>query len=839
MRHPIVDMTQHLCWTSSGVVWATWRISPVPYGRRPVKEKRDVKRLHRTLWRSLTGEALALGVSVATDPVAVVEAQIEGVDLDDCPDWALEAEANLDRLEGLPLGERVFYLSVPLANPGTKRWSASWDASMGRLRDGLQLPRTHRSAQEIRFRIEQARRLQAGIPSAFDPRRVTVAEQVWLAAHAQRRGMLDIAPPAVGDDVTAALLTPKSGVAIPEPILDEGAKSDTAPKARVNPVTSRVLKVLDPRAMDLGQPSSYQALLVMTDTPAGGMRFPGAEFLGHLDNWGVDVDWAVRLRLNAREKVQRANRKSVRELDDQRDQQDGQASTGQHELDTAGNLLTEYQQKMAEDRLEVEVEHTVILAVPGGDAAEAQDNANQLAKHMADDADLRVERPVGTQEELWWAMQIGTPSTRLIRSYAQFATSDGFAMAVPFTTTKLGGRRGHPLCLNISSARPGIVHLDPGGYPVIGKSGSVAWVGELGAGKSVGMKTLAAGMVDTSGQLLAIDRSAEGEWATFAATITDSVIVDIKEPKYSMDPLRVLDKDQGPVAAQSFLTQLLNTSPQEVRGITLGQVLTPQYLAQHDLMSMRQVMNHLAVDCALEQATELAQHMDNYARLTWGRLIFDETLPPVDPHSPAVVWRTYGMEQPSERDLSEQHLYRSLRPEKIFGRAYYHLMVSCARRWAFADRSQVCVFACDEAHDIFSNPENVDELVFFVREGRRAKALLLVGSHDPDRDFGSETGRSLIPTRFVMRQTDLRLAQTSVRFLGISEEDPEFDSMVEELMQDTSPADPDLGVPEHRRGEAFLRDAFGGVGKVKVLAPARPDRAAAVHSTPPKSHSKT
>lgn len=838
--YPITDMTGHLAWTHHGTVWATWRLQPLPYGRRPLEDKVKVKDLHKLLLRGLTGEALLLGMSVSLDPSVIVERQLEGVDLEQCPDWALEAEANLDRLSELALGERVYYLAVPLANQGSMRWHSTLDASLGKVRDQLQLPRTHPSASVVAQRLEQADRIQQVIPAPFNPTPATVAEQVWIAAHAQRRGMVDFAPPMAHDEVGQELLAPRSGVAIPEPILDEGAKSDLEDtKGRVNPLSRRVLKVTDPRAYDLGQGASYQCLMVLADTPPAGLVFPGSEILAPLDHWGMDVDWAIRLRANAREKAMQKNRRATRELNDQYSQRESIAdsnaafTTGQPELDLAGELLSEYQGTLSNDRLEVEVEHTVILAVGGDDAHHAQERADFIARELGQDAELSLERPVGAQEDLWWAMQPGIPASRVVRAYAQFATSDGLGMTVPLTNSAIGGSKGQTFALNLSGGRADVVHLDPSGYPRLNKSGSVCFYGELGAGKSFGMKTLSSAVVDLGGQLLIIDRSAEGEWAVFARALTASVIVHHKDPQWSMDPLRVIeDVEEATSAAQSFLTQLLDVSPQESAGKTLGAVLTGDYLAHHQLHSLREVMEHLAQGhCPMPEAIELGTHMRNYAVLGMGRLVFDDTLPPVDARS-TVVWRTHGMEQPSADELANHHLYRSLRREKIFGRAYYHLLIATAKRWAFADRTRTTALICDEAHDITSNPENNKYLELFIREGRRADALLILGSHNPEADFGTETMRGLIPTRIALRQTDRALAKASVRTLGLDEDDPDFEAIVEALMTDTSPVRPDLGVDPERRGECFIRDAFGGIAFCKILGPARQDRAASLDTTP-------
>lgn len=129
--------------------------------------------------------------------------------------------------------------------------------------------------------------------------------------------------------------------------------------------------------------------------------------------------------------------------------------------------------------------------------------------------------------------------------WSLFTAGGQFAALVPYTSTHLGGRRGHPFALNRSVAGAGIVHLDPAGYPEIDKNGSVVFIGENGAGKSFGLKSLCDSILNTGGQVMVIDKSNEGEWATFAATYTDASIVDPTAPIWSMDPLRVLGRAEG------------------------------------------------------------------------------------------------------------------------------------------------------------------------------------------------------------------------------------------------------------------------------------------------------
>lgn len=831
MRNPVTDLAGNLMWTASGTVWATWRLQPLPYGMRPVKDKRSVKDLHRMLFRGLSGEALLAGISVSLDPTVIVERQLAGVDLEQCPAWVAEASANLDRLSdpNLALGQRVFYLSVPLSNSGVQRFTAPLNAARGAIKETLALPREHPRDQEVRNRAAQARRIAEAIPASFHATPVTVPEQVWLALHHQLRGMQDV-PPEVATEMGELVCS--SGVVLPEPVLDPGARSDLDGHRAVNPLRRRVLKVTNP---DRPDEPSYQSLMIMASTPQGGVTFPGGELLGFLDDLGPETDWVIRIKANSRDKVMHANRKATRDLNDQYDQR-GDAADGSHDLDFAAGLLQEYQALFANDRLEVEIEHEIIIATGSHTFEGAVENGDHIERTLGG-MDFKFDRPVGAEEDLWWGMQPGVPTSAAVRAYAQFTSSDKFARLVPVTTTRLGGRKGAVVALNTATARADVVHLDPGGYPELDKSGSVAFSGELGSGKSYGMKTMAGHVVAQGGQLLSIDKSKEGEWATFAqALVPDAVIVDPEDPCWSMDPLRCMsDLREGSAVAQMFLSTLLGCSPRDADGRTLGLVLQPEYLTGHQIHGMRDLITHLQDDCDLPYAADLAQQISMYADSALGVVVFDQDLPPVSGTASAVVWRTNRFAQPTEQEMATEHLFRSLSLEKVFGRAYYRLLMGTARRWAFADRARVSCFANDEAYDMYINPENCLDGEHIVRQGRRARAFLLIGSHSPEHDFGSDELRRLIPTRIVMRHTDLDLAKESIRFLGIEDTDPAFADMVEVLRTETSPAVPDVGVAPERRGECFIRDAFGGIGPAKLLGPAQPDLEAAVRSTPPKS----
>lgn len=376
---------------------------------------------------------------------------IDGVDLADCPHWAAECEATLDSLDRIGLGQRVFWLSVPLtADRPSDRLMGPLRAQFSDLRDTLGLPREQIPAQEIHRRQLQAKRVADGIPAVFEPVPATTAQKVWLHQHMLNRGRyhdLDL-PTSSEGDLAAALLTPKSGAALAGPWLDEGGQSDLD-GGRFDVRGRRFLKVADSTSAG-SQDASYQSMLVLADVPDAGFAFPGGEVIGRIDECGLDVDWAIRLTVRSSAEVAAKNSRSMRNLNEQYSQRSGEVSFGMNMLDRVGQDLAEYAAILEADKLEVETQSTIIFSVAGESAEHATLQARGLADYLAGSGN-KVAMPLGAQEELWWAMHPGVACSSVVREYAQITTSRNLAALVPFASTRLGNHSGSPVALNISN----------------------------------------------------------------------------------------------------------------------------------------------------------------------------------------------------------------------------------------------------------------------------------------------------------------------------------------------------------------------------------------------------
>lgn len=829
MRSPARAMAGHLMWTRTGTVWATWKLEPVPYGFRPDKDKYTARAAHQALLRALPGEAVLLGTCAALDPVTIVGRMIEGIPLESCPDWAAECEATLGSLDELALGVRTFWLSVPLRQTGKfGGLGEPMRAAFDDLRDQMGLPRPGVPESELKAKLEQARKIELGIPGAFRAKPATVAQMVWIYQHSLQRGLfMDRDLPET--KLIEGVPDERRGVLWPDAILDEGGQAELDRKdlKSWNPVKRKFLKVTQP---DIPDAESYQALLALADTPADGMPFPGSEYLGRVDDSGLEVDWTLRLQIRTREEVRARNRRAVANLNDQFQQQEDNLSTGMHAIERSARDLSEYEALLSADDLEVEVDATVLFCVAGHTADSAMEQAKELQSFFGASG-YKLMHPLGNQEELWWGMLPGTPTAKAVREFAQITTSAAFSASVPMASTEIGDNRGSLLALNISTGQTGIVHHDPAGATSrLDVSGSLAIAGELGAGKSVALKKIAADTVDRGGRFIVLDRTESGEWVTMANALTTPTIVSIADATLSMDPLRVFDVATGSRVAQSFLTPLLNISPTSPTGVLLSDILDVAYMREHGIRGLGDLVGHLMNGCELDGAYELGRLMNVFARKDFGRVIFDGSLPPLPLTDRAIVFWTRTLELPDREEVEQAHLFSQMKLEKIFGRAMYALMASMGRQICFSNRKELALFVVDEAHHVTASPEGEREITVFVRDGRKHQAAVALGSHDPEADFGDETLRGLIPTRILMRHRDKTLAKRGLKWLDL---DPDDESLVSLITEHTSPVSAD-GVPDSRRGEALMRDALGNVARIKIMAPARPERFEAMKTSPPE-----
>ncbi|WP_067721524.1 ATP-binding protein [Nocardia yamanashiensis] len=823
---PTAAIRGNLQFTHSGLVCAMYFIQPIGYGLRKSGDKFDVKLAHHSLINNLPNGSLLLGIQARLNTVDVLGKMVEGIDLDECDDYALEVVASYERVRAIVPQTRLFLLSIPVgsANTGMSAVSRLWRGGTGF--DPSSISRTEIAGYE-----ERAGEILSRIGGDFDPVPVPAALFQWLWEHYLSRGASGdpVAPTRAGalDDATAAVFRSAA--------LDEGAQADS--KRRLRPSFVPVIKVVQP---DFEYQPSYQAMLTPHSFPYAGMTFPGgSEFLNVLEGLnGVTVDWGIRISTKPADQVLKNNETNLRRLGEQMDQRDQEVSFAQNTLLSKAQMLGEYNQHFEVNGAESEVSFTTVIAVGSPSRDITLDAVNTL-KRRYKRFQIDLTAPLGAQVDLWSMLVPGSPSRRAYDDYAHIVPSDMWAGFVPFTTSQIGDDSGPVIGVNLMSGHFEPIHFGIMEAAFHDLSASFAVTGELGSGKSYFLKLIAALVHDMGGQFLAIDRSQVGEWEHFASAIDDAVIIDLANPTVSLDPLRLFEPGIAGERTLDSILPLLDLSPTSGAGAAASALLTPRAIAEHRIRSLRDLYQ---VALKLRQDPNLAaEYADLAARLGTVAervpVLFDPHLPPLRLDAAATVVRSHHVALPTAEELTTPHLYNRLPLTKRLGTALYELVGVAAREAFLSDNGRFGLLVGDEAHHFTQTQVGAAVTSDFSRDGRKHLAAIGLASHDPATDFQG-AAHNLIPNRFVFRQRDETLARNSLEWLGVDLEEAPY--LLQILREETSPpVGQGRQVPEERRGEMFMRDALNRIGRGKVLGPARPDRAAAITSTPKTGRTTT
>lgn len=818
---PTAAIRGHLQFTHSGLVTATYFINPLGYGLRKAGDKFDVKLAHHALINNLPNGSLLLGIQARQNTIDVLSKMVEGIDLDECEDYADEVVASFERVRAINPLTRIYLLSIPVgaaATSGISALSRMWRGSTTTI-DATALSRADLEKYE-----EEANEVLSRIGNDFEPAPVPAAMFQWLWEHYLARGAVNdpVAPTRIGalDDATAAVFRSAA--------LDEGARADG--NRRLRPSFVPVVKIVQP---DSGYRPSYQAMLTPRSFPYGGMAFPGgSEFLTVLEGLGdVTVDWGMRISAKPADAVLKNNEINLRRLGEQMDQRDQEVSFAQNTLMSKAQMLGEYNQHFEVNGGESEVSFTTVIAVGGSTQDATMDAINTLRRRYKR-FQVEMTAPVGAQVDLWSMLVPGTPPRRAFDDFAHIVPSDMWAGFVPFTTNQIGDDSGPVIGINLLSGNFEPIHFGIMEAALHDLSASFAVTGELGSGKSYFLKLIAVLVHDMGGQFLAIDRSQVGEWEHFAASIDDAVIIDLANPTVSLDPLRLFDSRVAGERALDSILPLLDLSPTSGAGAAISGLLSPRGMEQHRIRSLLDL--YKVVCRSRDEPGELEEYADLAARL--GTVVervpvlFDPSLRPMRLDAAATVVRSHKLALPSAEELITPHLYNRLPLTKRLGTALYELVGVTAREAFLSDNGRFGLLVGDEAHHFTQTQVGASVTSDFSRDGRKHLAAIGLASHDPATDFQG-AAHNLIPNRFVFRQRDETLARNSLEWLGVDLEEAPF--LLSILREETSPpVGAGRQVPEERRGEMFMRDALSRIGRGKILGPARPDRGAAITSTP-------
>lgn len=816
MRLPARHLDGQLIWGRDGSVWAVWEVEALCYAYAPAAERRRLHARVRAALLCLPAQSLLLGVCRPLDGAEVAERMLEGVDLGACPAWADHVEQALHELDGWRLYDRRYFVCARLddgdgAAAGLRAVAA---AARAELAAAFGLPPTPPGAGEVAARRRQAAALGEQLAGNLRVRPATVGQLCWLYARAARRGLdeppLDdrFEPPAAGGSGRRRRLALAS--LADSVVLVEGGSRDDAGRPRRH---RRYLRVDSPAG------SAWQTFACIAAMPARWV-FPGGEWLDQLLALPFGVDWCVRIRAVPNAEAQTKAARQARQLASQYEQHDGDTAGIPPALLDAHEQLDDERGQLAANPADRELQATTILALASADLAELEARAGQLAA-LFEPHEYALARPTGHQTALFHAMLPAAPAPPVVsRDYVQFLLPRDLAAGMPFTGGSVGDPQGMLLGWQVDAGTFQPVLLDPAHGPTVNRSASLAAFGALGSGKSWTAKTMAHATIARGGRIVALDRTADGEYVRFAHVAPGStqIVTLAADAAVCLDPLRVFQPDTDAARSHTlgFLSLLVGASPTGTEGAALGDAVDAALARPRPTLgTVVQVLADRG-DRGDADAAGLARRLRVFARHALARLVFGDHGDVLTLDADCVVFHAPGLALPSREELASEQLAARLLPEQVLSQALLYLVAAVARSIAFTDPARFAAVVVDEAYALTASPQGRALLLELVRDGRKHNAALWLLSQHPT-DLGADgVLADLLGPRLVFRQAR-HAAPAALAFLGLAaNEDEGWVDLLEAL-------------PE---GVCLLRDVAGRTGCVQIRGPTDEHVAAAFDTNP-------
>lgn len=845
MRTPFRHIAGHLLWSSSGTVWAVWRVEPLAGGYLPARVRRELLGRVTSLVRSMPSMEPRLFVLAArTDPGEVAERMVEGLDWQRLPGWAETCAAGVDMLAGGEMHERTVWLAVPLPGKGGAV-TASLGALYAEVSANLGIAPVPVAQAEVRAAREEADRMQTSLGGGLGLRPASPAEMVWMVQHAVHRGLeepllSDAADsPLYGSRIHGGqLLSPSYGDLGQVRLAEGGQEHRTERHANRKKAGARSWWRTAGTASPVGRlwlqveseaGTGYQSHLVLAELPPA-VTVDSADVLAQLEGLPFPVDVTVDLRVVPAKKARAQVQSKKRELLDQAEQYGAQPTGMPHSLGDAAGDLEEQDARMARTSVEVEVQAVTVLSVWGPDSAVCDARARELAAALSG-GDYRAVRPIGMQEDPFTLGLPGAVRAPKLHQFTQHQLSEDWAACSALTLSRVGDPTGILIGhdLDCGTLRP--VLLNPADAPQVNASASSAVIGDLGAGKSVLEKQVTAAVVDRGGRAIVIDRTPMREWAGFAeASMGDRCeIIDAAQAQMSIDPLRVFGGPVGAHYALSYLTLQLGVGAMTAAGAVLHHAVEEVSVgADPSMGKVLHVLKALAAQGGTTRADAAATMADLLGIVQTNPLaamVFDPDLPVVtldgDLGADMVVVTTTGLTLPPREAFADAEVLRQQPLEALIGRAVLYLIAAIARQAAFTDPGRFCLISLDEVYWLTSSAEGAALVHEILHDGRKHGAGVFLGAHDAE-ELGKDAG--LIAYRFLARTTDEMRAAKGLKFLGLDADDKHLLQLVTTGLSPVGQAG--------REGEMLLRDPRMQVGRIQVAVPSVPRLRKSIFTTP-------
>jgi hypothetical protein len=825
----------NLRFTTSGV-YADYLVSGLPFIFLPKESQDRVADVHADLLRTLPSGALLSGL---TAPVATrnITRRMIYAHSDLHPDtagaadlmpahtegWVQHCRRWAPALERVRSRRRIHWLSLPLDyGPAGATTAGGWqrrlDSIIGRDKD---------SDTSLAHYRKRATTMVARLPPALFAKPASV-EQIWwhwnytASRHAWRQPL-----PSRPYDLRARL--PASAFT---PVWKDPCAAGLRGRRWRAARTDADVFLRTYRDTQDGVPDSYQVIVALEKYPDTGLRWPHATIFKVLDDLttpATTLDWAIHFTFDTAETAVATAHNVITNIKDQARQLGRHADSDDElyrKLVSGKQLASALKQGSAERG----VNAAVLLTAAATDAETADTAISEVIRRYRGQK-LELKRRRGSQVTLWRALNPGTENTAALHEMRNPSTTNAFAKFVPLLATRLGNNVGVPLGETITS--PGlreIVLNDLVGAPGRDNPGNLVIGGSPGRGKSQCAKNLVRSWLELGAGMHLIDPTEAREHETALSTFDENkkLVIDAKNPRFSLDGLRIFPFEQAAERTVDHLLPQLGFSPVSPQAARLKGLLARPSRHANGIGSLNQLIaflqerrpDRVGVDDDLLIALEGLRAERLLAPM------FDDTLPRPDLSKQLVIWNFGGLKLPTITEEYRAHLHQQSTPSQRAAQALYGMAAELAQSLFFSRDGQPDILVVEECAAWTHSPGGQRCANTVIRQGRKAWTLFVGISQSPRTDFGVLEDE-FIEQRICLGFKEAGIAEDTLRWCNRDLE--RHPALLCDYVSNTSPAAmPNYGddsidsrhgkVIPGREGEAWVLDEFGGWGKVRLFS---------------------
>lgn len=784
MHSPVRHIAGNLVYAADGSMWAIWRMEPVHYSYLSHSERLNYHSRVRGALSRISSPTWLVSVCAPVDIASTVR-RIQDTPVYNSDTWDdLTAEA-MDVMEEWMHTERLwsrrFYAFTKL--PSRSRALSALTALSVNVERALfgwgavPPPPSHYSEKQHNRHRSAAQVILSQMGPGLGLREASPAEIRWLLLRAHYRGTLDDPPP-------ERVSPPYRGqVSVCDVKMYEGGRADDENRPRHR----RYLRI------DTERSTAYHVYLVAAQMPDI-WEHPGSEWWTSVDSLPFAVDWAAYLNPVSTERAMAAATRKARSLAQQREEYEGEAAGLPPQIEGAEDAINMQRLELAESGVP-ELRTTLIFSMAESNLELLEYNTELITTRI-ERWEWKIARPSGAQTALWKCFVPGSVTPPVLRQYQQWLMPSGVASGAPTAFTEVGDPSGMLIGFGRDSGCNSPVLFDPARGPRTNRSGSLGIFGALGSGKSFAVKQIGYGTVAAGGRVVCLDRTSLGEYVKFAEVMPgNSQIVDVSNPRYSLDPMRMFTniKDKEKYTT-GFLQQMCGAEANSDLSAILSTAVQKAVKRDAPIQDI-----HLMLDRPDKTSVELATKLQYLAASPFASVVFNSSRPPLSFESDYIVFWIKGLSLPDKYRLENPVLARQLLPEEVFSQALLYLLTAVAYQSCFEHPGFAAV-QFDDAWALTSSPHGQNLLHTLMRDGRKHNAAVWLLSQHPD-DLGDEKLAELLGTRMVFKQGS-GAGEKAIRYLGL-EPDKDLKELVEMNFSE---------------GDCLMRDVDGRFGWVKITA---------------------